>query len=145
MVFAGKELYAFADDDLTNLKLYEMYSGDGYLNIFGTDEEAEFSMVVNPESTIAKTYDNIRISSSNRLKELAIQAYEENGVTQDTVMSLDVVPRDNGYEVPALRNQSGGRMRGRYFVLTGTIDDTTNEVSISSVTSKYRLSNRIFR
>jgi hypothetical protein len=137
-------------DDGTSFNIEGMYLGNEKGKVLGSIHDSSMSLILNPEGTFAKTFDNLRVDSSNRLTEMEVKVYNEVEQADKGTgrFTLNVSPRQGGYEVPTIRDEvSNGRMRGKYCECIFYIDNSegSRDVKINNVTLKYRMSENRFR
>jgi len=144
-VDSGKYFYMLGERDV-DLVIERMYDGEGFGELMGGYINSEVSMIANPEPSESKTFDVLKIDSSNRLSNVTITVEKEIQIG-DSVMpavSLDIRPREDFYITPNIRNQNGARMRGRYAVLNFVLNNGVNtpEVSFNKLMTEYRVSSK---
>ena len=147
VVYSKSELYILGKKENNSYVVEEVYTGDVKGQILGSVNPSEVTVVINPERNLGKTFDVLRIDSNERVDNVEITVEKENGTTdQVTLMNANISPRHDGYEFPVLYDSNGARMRGKYALARIIMNNGDNrEVRILSLSTKYRLSARVFR
>lgn len=141
-VYAYNKFYVLGRN-AGNLKIFRMYEGD-YNQLCGTTVTPKVIFSVNPEFDYAKTFDNINIYSTDKLDTLDIVSARETGETNQEVtgIDIDVNRREGNYRVAILRDSDNARIRGMRANVTLKWRTDNEQVLLSSVVTKYRLSQR---
>ena len=149
MIGAFDRMFILGQSTGDNFNIEEMYRGVGFGSVLGDTEESLLSVIMNQEGTFAKTLDVLRIDSNNRLSTIQVQSFtEDEKPDQDTgQFTLNIEPRQGAYELPVIRDLiSKGRLRGKYFEVTFTIDNIEDkEIKINNIVFKYRNTENRFR
>lgn len=147
LVYSHSLYYMLGTTANGELALEAMYEGDVYGRMLGQDNESSIKFVVNPDEPFGKTFDVLRIDSSNRLDRATAVVHRENPLPPLTTdINLNRQTRHDSYEVPMLLAQGNQRIRGKaceieMFMTNGN----TIPVEVVNVLTKYRMSSRIFR
>ena len=147
LVFSKSEFYLLGKKADNSYVIEELYTGDVKGKILGEVNPSEVSVVVNAERNFGKSFDVLRIDSSERLDNVELTVEKEDGVvSQVALMNANVRPRHDGYEFPVLYDANGARLRGKYAIARLIINNGDGkEINIVSLSTKYRLSSRIFK
>lgn len=142
----NSNLYLLAQNAGT---VYTMYTGPASF-LFGNYLFPNVTFIINPELEHSKTFDNLLINSTNKLKTLSLSTSQDSGATQ-TMTNVDLTTiatrgKDNGYMLKTLRDSSNGRMRGLFSTaqLTWNSGVSIPQVGLISVVTNIRLSSKIF-
>lgn len=152
----GGQLYLFGGDTQTP-QITSMYNGN-LTQYFGTYVTPSVSFIINPELEFGKTFDNMVINSTDRLKSLDLLVTREAAVGNQSMTTVDLTNvsltepfyrgGEGGYMLKTLRDSvsnPNSRMRG--FYAKGTLKWATNtptQVGLISVVTNARLSSKIF-
>ena len=128
--------------------VYSMYTGDR-TSLMGTTVTPNVKFVVNPNMDIGKVFDDILITSSDRLSTLDFTVTREAALGDQTVSgtTLEVSSRGEGnFRAKILRDSAGARLRGLYGVGNLKWQSGVGEsvVYLPSVLTKYRISENRF-
>ena len=147
VIYSGSLYYLIGIDSDNELSIESLYEGDIYGRILKSSNESSIKFVINPEEPFGKTFDVLRIDSSNRCdRAIALIHREEPLPPLQTAIDLNRRPRHDSYEVPMLLAQNKQRVRGKACELELFIaNDNTTEVKLLNVMTKYRLSSRTFK
>jgi hypothetical protein len=137
-VYTQDEVYLLGGE----LNLWKMYSGD-YNNLMDTTVTPRVEFSINPEFEIAKTFDDLVIYSSDELATADMETMLDSGTNQQVLGMILDVNREGNYRIPTLRDSNSGRLRGLRALLTLYWNTTNNKVSLNSVATKYRDSQRM--
>lgn len=113
---------------------------------FGTKQVPYVTFLVNPAPEYAKVFDNLRIYSTGPLEyaDMLVNRLDSSERQRAFGMNLDVEPREDFYRLKVMRDEVGRRLRGSKAELTIKWNkDREEEITLHSVTTKYRPSNRI--
>lgn len=145
-LYGHNKLYVTAQgvtDSKVTYNTYTMYEGD-HNSLFGHTVVPRVKLVVNPESDIAKTFDNMLLVSTDRLDEVNLTVPRESMLgDQTSTVSLDNLSIEGGFRIKTMRDADGARLRGSRMTAqvkwkTGADDVAT----LSSILTKYRPSSR---
>jgi hypothetical protein len=144
--------YINGTDYKHGLGIHTVETGDaGKILGVTTAEDSYMQFIINPDIDYVKTYDNIIVNatggSGGRLKNITLDTSRDTSLTDQTTgtMSLDNAPREDIHKIKVVRESgTSNRMRGTHATALLYWDNTTyNEVvPVTSVLTKYRLSNR---
>jgi hypothetical protein len=142
-LFAGastnQKLYLIGKND--DLVVAEMYTGT-VNQLFGESVTPSITVVCNPDEPVAKTFDNLLISSNQRLDEIDVVVERETELGNQTVsgMNIDTSPVEGSYRIKTLRDASGSRLRGLRALMT--IKFKAVKSTLREIATKYRHSAR---
>jgi hypothetical protein len=122
--------------------LHLMYSGIPG-TMFGDTKEPRVTFVINPDEALSKTFDDIMISSTERMKSLDIIVKRELDLGNQIIptISLDDLSIEGNFRVKTARDSAGARPRGIRAEATVRWKDTVMS-ALQSFWTKYRLSSR---
>lgn len=114
--FANDKLY-LVGANTTYFEAASMYTGNPvqFFGRYASDAYVDF--IVNPVPDRSKTFDNVILAASDKLHTLNMSVAREVGLIAQTTYNvpLEVDTRGEGlYKVKVLRDELGGRMRGRF-------------------------------
>jgi hypothetical protein len=113
---------------------------------FGNLVTPSVTIIVNPQPEYTKTFDNLRLYSTGPLDvaDMLVERLDSSERQRAFGMNLDIEPREEFYRLKVLRDEVGRRLRGSKAELTLKWDKFRDEeISLHSVTTKFRASNRI--
>ena len=147
LVFSKSEFYLLGKKEDNTYVIEELYTGDVKGKILGEVNPSEVSVVINADRNFGKSFDVLRIDSNERLDNVELTVEKEDGVvSQVALMNADVKPRHDGYEFPVLYDANGARLRGKYAIARLIMNNGDGkEINIVSLSTKYRLSARVFK
>jgi hypothetical protein len=143
-LFAGvatnQKLYLIGKNE--NLVVAEMYAGT-VNQLFGEEVVPSVTVVCNPDEPVAKTFDNVLISATERLDtmDITVQREVEKGHQTVSGMDIDVPSVEGSYRIKTLRDADGARLRGLRALIT--IKFKAVQSAIREIATKYRLSSRV--
>lgn len=142
-VFAYNKLYMIGRDSDSNMGIYTMYEGD-YNQLFGGEVVPRVTFAVNPEFEYAKTFDNVIIYSTDKLDVVDMETQREAGETGQIVtgVDIDINRREGNYRASILRDSNNARLRGVRAKMTVYWKPDNTQSTLSSVVTKYRISQR---
>lgn len=125
-----------------------MYTGERTI-LFGTTVTPNVKFAINPNMEFSKVFDDLLVTSSDRLNEVDLIVTRELSLGDQSVsgITLDVTSRGEGnFRAKVLRDSSGARLRGLVAEanLKWKSGDTTVASILPSVLTKYRISENRF-
>lgn len=146
-VFCNQSYWLLGEVSNGSILLESMYTGDTYGLLLDSIVDSTFSVIINPDGSYGKIFDNILIDANNRLDIVEFEVDKEVGDTSYTdPISAYVKPREGSYWVPTRRDGSNRRMRGKYCIARFLMGNGNNvNVSVKAVLTKYRLDKRMLR
>jgi hypothetical protein len=119
-----------------------MYAGT-VNQLFGEEVVPSVTVVCNPDEPVAKTFDNVLISATERLDtmDITVQREVEKGHQTVSGMDIDVPSVEGSYRIKTLRDADGARLRGLRALIT--IKFKAVQSAIREIATKYRLSSRV--
>lgn len=141
-VFTNQKLWLLGKES-TDVNVYTMYTGE-YTILMGSDVTPRITLIVNPDADYAKTFDDLAIAATERLKDVDFVVEREQSMGQQLVseVNLDVFPVEGNYRIKTLRDPRDERLRG--LRMKTTVRWMSNDLPsmVSSIYTKYRLSAR---
>jgi len=146
--YGDKNIYHIGIDYGSTQKSMGLYQNDkGVMNTFFNQKVTpSVTIMINPEPDYTKVYDNLRIYSNGPLEtaNMLVERLDDSERQRAFGMNLDIEPREEYYRLKVLRDEVGRRLRGPKAELTLEWDKFRDEeISLFSVTTKYRPSSRI--
>lgn len=154
-LFTGIENRLFSGSDGLNVigtknngvGIERMYAGSDYGSILDDYLSCEIELISNEDIDASKVFDAIRIDSTYQMSTGRMKVNTDNNTLLDTQnYALPIrQAREGGYEIYTIRDfNTGQRMRGKAMIIKIGDVDTTNHLSVASVITKYRISNKRF-
>jgi len=148
-IYSGREFYIIGTTPTGEAVIEEMYNGDIFGQILEEVHPSEIEFIVNPVESKGKTFDVLRIDSTNRVSFVDVEVEREDqlGNISTGPMSGNIRPREDGYEIPTLRGTNNIRMRGKSATVTITMENGVDspDIAINKVETKFRMESRIFK
>lgn len=141
-VFTNQSLWLLGKQN-KEINVYTMYTGE-HTKLMGSDVTPRVTFVVNPDADYAKTFDDLAIASTERLKDVDFVVEREQSMGQQLVseVNLDVFPVEGNYRIKTLRDPRDERLRGLRMKTTVRWMSVDLPSIVSSIYTKYRLSAR---
>jgi hypothetical protein len=145
--YGDRGFYHLGVNNITppTLNLYK--HNQGTMNeFFGNLVTPSVTIIVNPQPEYSKTFDNLRLYATGPLDvaDMLVERLDASERQRAFGMNLDIEPREEYYRLKVLRDEVGRRLRGSKAELTLKWDKFRDEeITLHSVTTKFRGSNRI--
>lgn len=143
--FTNLKAGAFTNDNLWligNNTINTMYTGP-VGELFGITVVPRVTVVVNPDESLSKTFDDMMISASQRLESMDMVVERETELGDQTIptISLDDMSIEGNYRIKVLRDSDDARARGLRAFVTITWKEAVKS-ALQAAWTKYRLSAR---
>jgi hypothetical protein len=146
-VFTNNNLYILGQDVSTELGIHTMYTGP-ISQLMGRTVIPSVTFIINPKSDLGKTFDNILINANDKLNDLSVVVRRERSLGDQSVSNISLLGSTRGEGNYRVKLPAKQRLRGLNAEATITWRTdylvTDEQVALSSVLTKYRLSQNIF-